>query len=98
MGAGDISKAKERFHEALRIDERLAATDRANAEWQRSLSVAHWKLACVAQQQGDGVALREHSIKCLGVLETMKRCGMEFDSQMEEVHRFLMHRLRTGLL
>ena len=50
---GNSSAALRRYHEALTIRERLAASDPGNAGWQRDLSVSLNKLGELAVAQGD---------------------------------------------
>ena len=41
------------YHEALRIDHRLATQDPANAQWQRDLVVSYMRLGDVEKQKGN---------------------------------------------
>ena len=68
------------------IAERLAASDPANAAWQRHLSVPHFKLYQVAAQAGDAARAEAELRACYGVLDGMKRRGLPFDPQMAQVY------------
>ena len=50
---GDLAGAKQRYHESLEIDKRLAVADPSSASVQRDLSVSLIKLGDVLVEQGD---------------------------------------------
>jgi predicted negative regulator of RcsB-dependent stress response len=58
VAAGDLAAARTAYQAALDIAARLAATDPANTEWQRDLSVSHDNLGDVAVAAGDLTAAR----------------------------------------
>ena len=53
VAQGDLAGAMRRFTDSHTILERLAASDPANAAWQRDLVVSHNKLGDLAVAQGD---------------------------------------------
>ena len=60
MAQGDLPAATRHFTAGLKIRERLAASDPANAAWQRDLSVSLNKLGDLAVAQGDLPAAARH--------------------------------------
>ena len=50
---GDLNGALTAYRAGMTIAERLAASDRDNAGWQRDLSVSHDRIGDVLQRQGD---------------------------------------------
>jgi tetratricopeptide (TPR) repeat protein len=50
---GDLNGALTAYRAGMAIAERLAASDRDNAGWQRDLSVSHERIGDVLQRQGD---------------------------------------------
>ena len=47
---GNLPEAQRLFGEALRIRQRLAESDPANAAWQRDLWVCYWRIADVLER------------------------------------------------
>jgi tetratricopeptide (TPR) repeat protein len=54
---GNLPEALRLFGESLRIAQRLAESDPANAAWQRDLWVLYWRVANILEQQGSKEAL-----------------------------------------
>jgi tetratricopeptide (TPR) repeat protein len=50
---GDLARAAEYFRQCVAIAERLAASDPANAAWQRDLAVSYDRVGASAQSQGN---------------------------------------------
>ncbi|MCX6873601.1 MAG: tetratricopeptide repeat protein, partial [Verrucomicrobia bacterium] len=53
VAQGDLTKACQAYEQVLAVNQRLAASDPANAAWQRDLSVSLNKLGDLAVAQGD---------------------------------------------
>lgn len=86
---GNLAEAQRLSGESLRIAQRLAESDPANAEWQRDLAVSHYKLAMFAQQSGDEAGCIEELRACFGVLDRMQERGMHLDPQLAQVYQQL---------
>ena len=71
MAQGDLPAATRHFNAGLKIAERLAASDPANAAWQRDLSVSLNKLGDLAVAQGDLPAATRHFNACLKIAERL---------------------------
>ena len=54
---GNLPEAQRLFGESLRIAQRLAESDPANAAWQRDLWVSYWRVAKVLEQIGSADAM-----------------------------------------
>jgi hypothetical protein len=74
------------FTEAKTITERLAASDPANAAWQRDLAVSHFKLFQLAQKSGDEAMMQAELRACFTVLDGMKRRGLHMDPPAANLH------------
>jgi hypothetical protein len=68
------------------------AQDPTNADWQRDLSVSHYKLAGLAREEGDLALVREHYRSCYTVLKGMKQRGLHMDPAMAQLHEWLAGR------
>jgi tetratricopeptide (TPR) repeat protein len=68
---GDLSGALASYQKSLAIEERLAASDASNAEWQQFLSLSHDKVGDVQQEQGDLSGAVESYRKSLGTIERL---------------------------
>ena len=55
---GNLAGALKSYSDSLAIADRLAASDRGNAGWQRDLSVSYAKIALVHRQSGDKAKAR----------------------------------------
>lgn len=86
---GNLPEAQRLFGEALRIRQRLAESDPANAEWQRDLAVSHSKLYHLAKASGDEATAKAQLRSCFTVLQGMKQRGMHFDPQLAQVYEQL---------
>ena len=82
------------FGESLRIRQRLAESDPANAAWQRDLAVSHYKLALFAQQSGDDAGFEAELRECFLVLDRMRQRGLHFDPQLAQVYQQLSAKFR----
>ena len=82
--------------EAKAIAERLAASDPANAEWQRGLAVSHFKLSQFAKTKGDGAMMEAELRACFTVLNAMKQRGLHMDPQTAKVYGQLAGRFGGG--
>jgi len=81
----DLSGAEEAYRASLAIRERLAAADPTNTEWQRDLSVSHYRLAHVANAAGRASEEREHLVRCREVLRGMRERGMHLDPPIAQL-------------
>jgi len=63
------------YRASLGIRERLAAQDPSNAEWQRDLWVSYWRMASIAEQNGQADAMAWWR-KAYETLSAMKRRGL----------------------
>ena len=86
---GDLPEAQRLFGEDLRIAQRLAESDPANAEWQRDLTVSHYKLAMFANASGDETGAVTELRECFLVLRRMQQRGLHFDPQTAQVYQQL---------
>ena len=86
---GNLAEAQRLFGDALRIAQRLAESDPANAEWQRDLVVSHHKLAMFAQQSGDEEGFVNELRECYLVLDGLHQRGLHFDPLLVQVYQQL---------
>ena len=86
---GNLPEAQRLFGESLRIAQRLADSDPANAAWQRDLAVSHYKLAGFARQSGDDAGFEAELRECFRVLDQMQQRNLHFDPQMAQVYQQL---------
>ena len=87
---GNLPGALEAFRRSLALREQLAAADPGHAGCQRDLAVSHYKLAGLAQQQGDRPAVVARLQRCLAVLETMKARAMPLDLPLQQAYEQLV--------
>ncbi|MEK6259120.1 MAG: hypothetical protein AABP62_10940, partial [Planctomycetota bacterium] len=86
---GNLPEAQRLFGESLRIAQRLAESDPANAGWQRDLAASHYKLAMFARQSGDDAGFEAELRECFGVLDQMHQRGLHFDPPLAKVYQQL---------
>ena len=89
---GNLSEAQRLFGESLRIRQRLAESDPANAEWQRDLWVSYWRVARVQEQQSLPEAMSNWR-KAHDTLAALVSAGRFVSTQDQE----LLSQLRTRL-
>ena len=77
---GNLPEAQRFFGESLRIRQRLAESDPANAAWQRDLWVCYWRIAKVTEQQNLPEA-GDYWQKALVTLERMVAAGLFVSEQ-----------------
>ena len=68
----------------------LAASDPANAEWQRDLAFSHFKLFQFAQKSGDEAMMQSELHACFLVLGGMKQRGLHMDPPIANLHAQLL--------
>ena len=81
---GDLAGALRRYTACLSIRERLAASDPANAEWQRDLWVSYWRLADLCERQRKAAEARGWWRRAHDVLAGMKQRGLHLSPQDEQ--------------
>ena len=86
VAQGDLAAALRYFQQDLAIAERRAASDPANAAWQRDLAVSHFKLCQFAEKKGDEAVMQASLQDCFTVLDGMKRRGMHLDPPIAQLH------------
>ena len=86
---GNLPEAQRLFGESLRIAQRLAESDPANAEWQRDLAASHQRQAMLARQSGDHERFVTELRECFLVLDRMQQRGLHFDPQLAQVYQQL---------
>ncbi len=86
---GNLPEAQRLFGESLRIRQRLAESDPANAAWQRDLSVSHNKLAHHARASGDEAGFVAELRECYLVLDGMRQRDLHFDPPLAQVYQQL---------
>ena len=74
---------------SLRIRQRLAESDPANAEWQRDLAVSHFKLAHHSRASGDEAGFVAELRDCYLVLDGMRQRDLHFDPALAQVYQHL---------
>lgn len=67
----------------LAIAERLAASDPANAGWQRDLWVSYWLMADLAEQRGETAEAKGWWRKAHDTLAAMKQRGLHVSPEDE---------------
>ena len=92
---GNLPEAQRLFGESLRIAQRLAESDPANAEWQRDLASSHQRQAFLARQSGDDTGFAAELRECFLVLNRMQQRGLHFDPQMAQVYERLVELFRA---
>jgi hypothetical protein len=73
---GDLAGALRYFSESKTIRERLAASDPANAAWQRDLWVSYWRLADLCEKSSEAAQAGEWWRKAYDTLSGMKERGL----------------------
>ena len=86
---GNLPEAQRLFGESLRIRQRLAESDPANAAWQRDLAVSHFKLAHYARASGDDAGFQRQLRECYHGLHQMQARNLHFDPQLAQVYQQL---------
>jgi hypothetical protein len=86
---GNLREAQRLFGEDLRIAQRLAESDPANAAWQRDLVVSHHKLAMFARQSGDEEGFMNELRECYVILHRMKQLQQHLDPPVEQLYQQL---------
>ncbi|MEZ5387122.1 MAG: hypothetical protein R3F13_16560 [Prosthecobacter sp.] len=71
---GDLAGAQRYYNECKDISERLAASDPANAGWQRDLAASYSKLGDVAQAQGDLAGAQRYYNEDKAISERLAAC------------------------
>ena len=84
MAQGDLAGALRSFTESKTIAERLAASDQANAMWQRDLWVSYWKLADHCEKSGQPDEARAWWKKAHDTLAGMKQRGLHISPEDED--------------
>ena len=84
VAQGDLAGALRSFTESKTIAERLAASDQANAMWQRDLWVSYWKLADHCEKSGQPDEARAWWKKAHDTLAGMKQRGLHISPEDED--------------
>ncbi len=72
---GNLPAAADAFRSALEVQQRLAASDPANAARQRDLWVSHWEIANLLEKQG-AAAAQQHWRAAHDILAGMVQAGL----------------------
>ena len=76
VAQGDLAGALRSFTESKTIRERLAASDPANAAWQRDLWVSVWRVADLCEKSGQAEEAKAWWRKAFDTLAGMKAGGL----------------------
>jgi len=81
VAQGDLAGALRCFTESKTIAERLAASDPANAAWQRDRWVSYWRLADHCEKSGQAEEAKAWWKKAYDTLADMKARGLHVSPQ-----------------
>lgn len=95
---GDSAKARDAYQKARSINERLAAADPANSQWQDDLAVSHVNIGDMLAAQGDQAKALEEYRKALNIrqrLAAQDRDHAEWQRKLAGAHSSVAVQLMT---
>jgi tetratricopeptide (TPR) repeat protein len=93
---GSLVQALEYYSRALRICEQLADRSPENANWQRDLWAAHWRIALMHEERADEPAAQEAWRRAYGVLTGMQERGLFLSEKDQRYLTLLRQRIAGG--